>query len=177
MKTVSYFKTIGINQMITLLIMRAIGGQISMGSQFSPGGGRHTHASQLDFSNIQFKRAFHLRRSSDEYISCAYSRQSDITAGGTAPAWEQRRTRALPRLIPVGPDDVSDRSVAGRMTIVRRLMRSLRGERMRGRAGHWSYDLNRHIGLVEALKCERGALRRLAAATTSLARAAGVPQD
>lgn len=32
---------------------------------------------------------------------------------------------------------------------------------MRGRAGHWSYDLNRHLALVEALKAERGALRHL----------------
>lgn len=80
----------------------------------------------------------------------------------------------MPRLIPVGPKEVSDCSIAGRTAIVQRLMRSLRGERVRGRAGHWSYDLNRHVGLVEALKYERQALRLLTGTTKSLALAAGV---
>lgn len=35
-----------------------------------------------------------------------------------------------------------------------RLRRALRSERHRGRSGHWSYDLNRHIGLLQALKAE-----------------------
>jgi hypothetical protein len=36
----------------------------------------------------------------------------------------------------------------------------LRVERARGRAGHWTYDLNRHIGLLQAMKAEQ---ERLAA--------------
>ena len=33
-------------------------------------------------------------------------------------------------------------------------MRSLRDERRRGQAGHWSYDLNRHIALAQAYAAE-----------------------
>jgi hypothetical protein len=38
--------------------------------------------------------------------------------------------------------------------ILARLMRSLRDERRRGLAGHWSYDLNRHIALAQAYAAE-----------------------
>jgi len=34
------------------------------------------------------------------------------------------------------------------------LKRALRSQRQLGRAGHWSYDLNRHFGLLQALKAE-----------------------
>jgi hypothetical protein len=61
----------------------------------------------------------------------------------------------LPRLIPVGPGDIADHSLAGRRAILGRLARALRAERNRGRAGHWSYDLNRHIGLRQAYLAER----------------------
>ncbi|QPC41264.1 hypothetical protein HW532_04350 [Kaustia mangrovi] len=39
-----------------------------------------------------------------------------------------------------------------------RLKRALRTERRKGRAGHWSYDLNRHIGLLQAVKAELSGL-------------------
>ena len=38
--------------------------------------------------------------------------------------------------------------------ILVRLRRALRAERSRGRAGHWSYDLNRHIALKQAYEAE-----------------------
>jgi hypothetical protein len=37
---------------------------------------------------------------------------------------------------------------------IARLKRALRSQRQLGRAGHWSYDLNRHFGLLQALKAE-----------------------
>ncbi len=40
-----------------------------------------------------------------------------------------------------------------------RLERALRSQRQLGRAGHWSYDLNRHFGLLQALKAERARAR------------------
>lgn len=67
------------------------------------------------------------------------------------------RERMLPRLIPVGPDEIADASRDGRLVILRRLAVALRGERTRGRAGHWSYSLDRHIGLVQAMAAERRA--------------------
>ncbi len=65
------------------------------------------------------------------------------------------RERHLPRVLPVGPDEVADDSLAGRRRIVARLARALRAERARGRGGHWTYDLNRHIALRQAYLAER----------------------
>jgi hypothetical protein len=69
---------------------------------------------------------------------------------------EYDRGRHLPRLIPVWPKEIADRSEAGRRAILLKLLKALRAERNRGRAGHWTYDLNRHIGLCQALIAERG---------------------
>jgi hypothetical protein len=68
------------------------------------------------------------------------------------------RERHLPRVIPVGPDEVADLSPEGRHAILRKLARALRAERSRGRAGHWTYDLNRHIALRQAFAAERRAI-------------------
>ena len=75
-------------------------------------------------------------------------------ASGSA---DYERARHLPRVIPVGPDEVADESAAGRGAILRKLARALRAERSRGRAGHWTYDLNRHIALHQAYAAERQA--------------------
>ncbi len=69
------------------------------------------------------------------------------------------RLRHLPRLLPVAPADLADDSAAARRKIVARLARALRAERNRGRAGYWTYDLNRHIGLSQAYTAERSRLR------------------
>jgi hypothetical protein len=71
------------------------------------------------------------------------------------------RGRMLVRLLPVGPDDILGHEPETTRRIVLKLARALRTERARGRAGHWTYDLNRHVGLVQALKAEE---ERLAAA-------------
>jgi len=36
--------------------------------------------------------------------------------------------------------------------LCRRLKRLIERERLKGASGHWSYDLNRHIGLKQALE-------------------------
>lgn len=41
--------------------------------------------------------------------------------------------------------------VAERQRARRKLLHRLERERLRGLRGHWSYDLNRHIGLRQAL--------------------------
>ena len=74
------------------------------------------------------------------------------------------RSRHLPRVLPVGPADIADDSERGRRRILARLARALRAERVRGRGGHWTYDLNRHIALAEAYAAERRHLRRGTAA-------------
>ena len=82
------------------------------------------------------------------------------TIAAAADGWQ--RERMLPRLIAIGPDELADVGRAGRLLVVRRLIGALRGERARGRAGHWSYSLDRHIGLVQALAAERAGLSRVA---------------
>lgn len=62
------------------------------------------------------------------------------------------RHRDLPRLVPTFAFQAD---APPRSAIVGQLARKLRAERRRGRAGHWSYDLNRHIALWQALLAER----------------------
>lgn len=76
-------------------------------------------------------------------------------AGATAQtADDYLRVRDLPRLIAVWPDEIANQSPAGAIKLIRKLRNALRAERQRGRAGHWSYDLGRHMGLAKALKAE-----------------------
>lgn len=71
------------------------------------------------------------------------------------------RARDLPRLIALWPHELADESLAGRRRILAKLRRALRAERRRGLAAHWSYDLNRHLGLLSAYKGELAALTRI----------------
>ncbi|TBN48021.1 hypothetical protein EYR15_15110 [Hansschlegelia quercus] len=68
------------------------------------------------------------------------------------------RERALPRLIAIGPSELHDRGPDIRRKIVARLIRAWRAERRRGIAGHWAYDLNRHLALSQALAAESRSL-------------------
>lgn len=116
-------------------------------------------ALQSQYPFLQSLREPFLSKGNLNYTSGAYFRQIKADRFRVGSNWSGRRLLMLPRLLPVGPDDVADVSIAGRERIIRRLMRALRGERARGRAGHWSYDLNRHAGLVEALAEECAGLR------------------
>lgn len=79
-------------------------------------------------------------------------RSVTITVHGAIEQYD--RARHLPRLIPIGPEEIRDDSPATRRAILTRLARALRAERNRGRAGHWTYDLNRHLGLKQAYAAE-----------------------
>jgi hypothetical protein len=72
----------------------------------------------------------------------------------TAGAERYERARHLPRLLPIGPEEIGDTSRLGSRKILLRVARALRAERARGRAGHWTYDMNRHIGLIQAYRAE-----------------------
>ena len=74
-----------------------------------------------------------------------------VVAGGAA-AYDRRR--ALPRLIGCDPGELDRDGAAGERRVKARLMRALRAERRRGRAGHWAYDLDRHLALLQALAGE-----------------------
>ncbi len=72
------------------------------------------------------------------------------------------RSHMLPRVLPLAPSDISGPEPETTRRIVLKLARALRTERARGRAGHWTYDLNRHVGLVQALKAEQERLAQCA---------------
>jgi hypothetical protein len=85
----------------------------------------------------------------------AYRAVDRVIANGSE-AYE--RGRMLPRVLPIGPDEITGVEPETTRRIVLKLARALRTER--ARAGHWTYDLNRHVGLMQALKAEQ---ERLAA--------------
>ena len=74
------------------------------------------------------------------------------------------RLSQLPKLIGLWPSEMQDHSAAGTLKILALLRKALRSERSRGRSGHWTYDLNRHLALAESLKAERARLRELGCA-------------
>jgi hypothetical protein len=91
----------------------------------------------------------HMRRRAGEAI------EADVARGAAL----YNRARNLPRVLPLmtgrceGPEPDTTR------LIVQRLADALRRERRLGRAGHWTYDLNRHMALAQAWKAESDALR------------------
>lgn len=64
------------------------------------------------------------------------------------------RSRDLPRLIALWPHELEDLSPEGALLVLTKLRQALRAERVRARGGHWSYDLNRHLGLLSAYRAE-----------------------
>ncbi len=72
----------------------------------------------------------------------------------------------LDRLI-VRPPDSAGAGASGasaravQLALVDTLRRALEGERVRGRAGHWSFDANRCIGLERAYREACAELERL----------------
>ena len=91
-----------------------------------------------------------------------------------AGAKEYVRSRDLPGLISLWPAEIADFSAEGSLLILIKLRQALRAERRRGSAGHWSYDLNRHLGLWSAYKAE---LVRLETAQKRLRRTAPVAPE
>ena len=92
--------------------------------------------------------------------SMAGAARASVRAAVAAGVEAYVRERMLPRLIGASPTELADTSVPGRRALLARLARALRGERNRGRAGHWTYDLNRHIGLSQAYQAEKRTVPR-----------------
>lgn len=65
------------------------------------------------------------------------------------------RKRDLPRLMPVWPDDLADKSLAGRTRILAQLEHYARGLRAAALVNAWHYDLARHRQVLAALEHER----------------------
>ena len=70
------------------------------------------------------------------------------------------REYQLARLIGLWPQDIADTTQENQYRIVNLLEKALRGETKRGREGHWTYDINRHLALLEAWRKEKKLLRK-----------------
>jgi hypothetical protein len=64
------------------------------------------------------------------------------------------RRVALSRLLALWPHELEDESAEARLRVLGRLRKALRAERRRGLAGHWTYDLARHIELLRLYRAE-----------------------
>jgi hypothetical protein len=64
------------------------------------------------------------------------------------------RTRDLPRLLPLWPNETLVAEPGAHDALIARLRRALRTERRRGIAGHWTYNLARHADLLRAYRTE-----------------------
>jgi hypothetical protein len=115
-----------------------------------------------------------------------YKPQSPAVGTGSAPATSrqrrhhQGRTRAirppqqaidrrvaLSRLLALWPHELDDESAEARVRVLGRLRRALRAERRRGLAGHWTYDLARHIELLRLYRAELADLAEQLGATST----------
>jgi hypothetical protein len=95
--------------------------------------------------------AIHRKRPRNERRDARRSVRAVIAEGADS----YDRSRHLARLLPLGPAEIADDSDAARREVLAKLSRALRAERSRGRAGHWTYDLNRHLALSQAYVAER----------------------
>ena len=78
---------------------------------------------------------------------------------------QDRRSLAALRLalgvgLGVDADRLGEMDGEGLATLARRIARRLERERLKGVSGHWSYDLNRQIGLKHALDAVRSMIAR-----------------
>ena len=92
-------------------------------------------------------------------VSLPFPIRSKLSCSNTKT--EYSRSEQLPRLLKLWPNEVEDYSYLGTLRIAALLQKALRAERRRGRESHWAYDLNRHLGLIDALKHERAHLELL----------------
>lgn len=83
----------------------------------------------------------------------------DVHGTASATGLGYQRSRDLPRLIALWPEELISEDPASRRAIVRKLHGALRAERRRGLAGHWTYDLSRHSQLLAAYRSELEALK------------------
>ena len=102
-----------------------------------------------------------LQRPAGEWPARIKARRPHLPPKNCPAAPAYNRTLDLPPLIPLWPAEIRDISIPGTRMIISRLATALRGERRRGRQGHWAYNLNRHAALKRALQSEREFLMSL----------------
>jgi hypothetical protein len=115
------------------------------------------------------------RRAGDRHLKRKASTTSRVFGSmAEAGAAAYLRSRDLPKLVPLWPHELADHSPEGCRHVLAKLRRALRAERRRALSGHWSYDLNRHLGLISAYKGELAGLSQLATQPNCTFRANGL---
>jgi hypothetical protein len=82
-------------------------------------------------------------------------------ASGELRQSDEERRALIARLLLLWPHEVENGSREARERLLARLRSALRAERGRGIAGHWTYDLARHVELLRAYRTELAALDSL----------------
>ena len=80
--------------------------------------------------------------------------RSTCGSTGHPPSSRYDRARDLPGLLLMWPEEIASDTLEGRTRIIKKLRRVLRQERQRGIAGHWTYNLARHMTLTRAYQHE-----------------------
>ena len=101
---------------------------------------------------VQTKKAWPRRRASR--YGCERHTATGHERPRSASAQSYDRRKELPRVLPLWPHELDDESPQGRRNIIVKLRRALRAERQRGIAGHWTYDLARHVDLLRVYRLE-----------------------
>ena len=83
---------------------------------------------------------------------------SRIRATRPAPQPHLDRRTAIARALALWPHELEDESSSARERVLARLRQALRAERRRGLAGHWAYDLARHVELLRVYREELAAV-------------------
>ncbi len=95
------------------------------------------------------------QRVRENILSQKNNRKTDVINMRIAKgAKRYQRTIHLHRLIPLWEPLIETVDIEQSQAIATKLNCALRQERNRGKSGHWAYDLNRHLGLMQAYKCE-----------------------
>lgn len=79
----------------------------------------------------------------------------------SASAAAYRRTEFLRAFHRLSAETIAAETTTAASAILRELERALRAER--ARAGHWTYNLDRHISLLVAFRAEQARARRIGA--------------
>jgi hypothetical protein len=106
----------------------------------------------------------------DHFSPDRLARRAGTALRTTLAAREQayRRAEFLRSFHRLSSETIVEETPEAARSVLREIERALRAER--ARAGHWTYDLDRHIGLVVAYRAEQARAERLAARRARVAR-------
>lgn len=103
------------------------------------------------------KQTVDLTASKGEAQSAKSAKSGQVTKGLSIANYSRKHD--LVNLLALWPVEIEDRTLEGTKNVIKKLKSALRAERHRGQSGHWAYNLNRHIGLKNALEFEQETLK------------------